>query len=171
MRTCAQRKSVVLHTDATNVGVDDHHLRPRNVEVSNTTQSIPPLPGGPGRWDIPLPSATRTAKFLLRGPITTQPGGPAKVGVWGNCSEQFLETSTVSFGYQIGSSNYGAVYSQAAGALYLSHKMFSTVKGEIALSSARIVTVGVTKYLRLEFTNFAAGFRTLMCWAEIQVAE
>lgn len=169
MRTHAKRGMVPDHAGATNVGVDDHHIRPSNVEASNTTLSVSPLPGGPGQWDIPLPDDAEAVMFTLRGPLTTHPGGPAKVGVIGVCSRAYLEASTVAFGSPTGSSNYGAIYSQAAGALYLSDKFFSNTYGELALSEARIVDVTGSRYLRLEFTNFAAGYRTLDCRAEIGV--
>jgi len=172
MRTTANREMVKSHDGAANVGVDDHHIRPSNIEDSNTTLSVAPLPGGPGTWDIAIPFDAVAVKATLRGPITTQPGGPGKVGVILICSRDFLEGSTVAFGSPTGSSNYGALYSQAGGALYLSDKFFSNTYGEIALSNARIVQTGPsTRVLRLEFTNFAAGYRTLQCWAEIGVVR
>ena len=161
----------LAHAGLTNIRVDQHHEQPENIEVSNMTLSVYPLPGGPNDWDITVPYAANVVLFSLRGIKTVAEGG-GKSGVIGIASRSSLEASTVSVGGHgtISSKAYNASYSKKAAAMNLSHKCFSSLGTGIALTGAYLAATGASsRVLRLTWTNYGAATRTLNCWGEIQV--
>lgn len=160
-----------LHAALTAVGADDHHLRPDVVTASNTTQSIDPLPGGPGVWDIPVDLDAVVVLFSLRSPhVTEQAGGMA--GVTGIATRSSLDAASASLGGSgtLSSTSYNAIYTKASGALNLSHKVFASTGADISLTEAHLVlTSATTRVLRLVWTNYSFGKRTLNARAEIGV--
>jgi hypothetical protein len=164
-------KHPLSHDGVSNVSEDQHHEQPENIEVSNTTLSVSPLPGGPGQWDITVPYEANVVMFSFRGIKTVAEGG-GKSGIIGIATRSSLEASTVSLGGHgtISSGAYNASYSKKAAALYLSHKCFDSTGGNLALTDASLVaTSGSTRVLRTTWTNFAASYKTLNVWGEVQV--
>jgi len=161
-----------LHAALTGIGVDDHHIRPSNIETNNTSLVVPPLPAGPGVWDIAVPLDALVVVFSMRSILTTAEGG-GKGGLNGIATRSSIEattlsTSTTLIGWATGT--YAAVYSKPAGALNLSHKMFSSLGDDISLTDAYLTLLTpFSRVLRLQFTNYAAANRTLNCWIEAQV--
>jgi len=159
------------HAVLSNVGVDDHHIRPSSVEVSNTTLSVVPVPWGPGQWDIAVPLDAECAIFSFRSIHTTETAG-AKAGVYGIANRSSIEASTASLGGHgtLGSTSYNAIYSKAAAALNLSHKVFDSTGGYIALVNAYLTLTGPsTRVLRTEWSNYSASYKTLNAWGEVGV--
>lgn len=157
------------HEDLINVGLDDHHDQPENIETSNTTQVIQPLPGGPGVWLINLTDETTVVMYTFRSNWTTWLG-TAKAGVIGIATTNQLRSTTMTWGGH-GTKNttsYNMVYSKAAAALNLSDKIFSSTGEHISLTDCYIVP-GTPAQLRTEWTNYSAALRTLNVWAEIAV--
>jgi hypothetical protein len=172
MRLRGHREHPGEHAALTGVGVDQHHGRPSNAEVSNTTLTVDPLPGGPGVWDIPVPLDARVVKFSLRSGHTCSEGG-GKAGVHGVATRSQLEATTFSLGGHgtIATSAYNACYSKRASAMNLSHKVFSAADTEsLALTEAYLTLTGpTTRVLRLVWTNYGTTVDTLNCWGEVQV--
>lgn len=164
----------IAHDAYSNVGVDDHHIQPTNVEVSNTTLVVAPLPGGPGQWDIPVDFNAQAVMFTFRSNRTVELAS-AKAGVIGIANRNSLHTATFSAGGDvtvgaIGQTAYGAIYAKAGATLYLSHKIFSSGGSDIALTDCYLVATGPsTRVLRTTWTNFSAGNRTLNCWGQVGV--
>jgi hypothetical protein len=160
------------HAALTDVGVDQHHDRPSNIEVSNTSLTVDPLPGGPGVWDIPVPLDARVVKFSLRSNHACSEGG-GMAGVHGVATRSQLEATTFSLGGHatITTTAYNASYSKKASAANLSHKVFSAAATEsLALTEAYLTLTGpMTRVLRLVWTNYGVVVDTLNCWGEIQV--
>jgi hypothetical protein len=159
------------HDALTNVGPDDHHDRPENIEIANTTLSVPPLPGDPKAWDISVPFDAQVVKFSLRSNRTIAEGS-AKAGVHGIATRSSLEATTFSLGGETSAaiSAYNAAYSKKAAALNLSHKIFSSSGSNIALTDAYLTLIDAsTRVLRLVWTNYGASSYTLNCWGEVQV--
>lgn len=159
------------HAGLTNVTADQHHDQPENIEASNTSLQVYPLPGGPDEWDISVPYEANVVLFSLRSNHTCGEGS-SKSGVIGIATRSQFEASTVSLGGHgtISSGAYNASYSKKASALNLSHKIFSSAGDDIALTDAYLYATGPsTRVLRLVFTNYGASLLTLNCWAEIQV--
>lgn len=158
------------HSVYSNVLPSDHHLAPSNVEISNTSLSVDPLPGGPGVWNISVPYDAVAALFQLRSNRTVELG--AKAGVVGIATRSQLEASTMSVGgdVSITITAYAAIYSKVASAMNLSHKVFSSAGDDIALTDAYLVTTGPsTRVLRLVWTNYGASTKTLNCWGEVGI--
>lgn len=158
-----------VHSALTNVSANQHHVQPSTLEVSNTTLSVSPLPGGPGQWDISVPLTTQAAIFSLRSNRTIALSS-GKSGVTGIATRSSLEAATAGLGGHgtIASTSYAHVYAKSGGALYLSAKIFDSTGASIALTDCYLTLTGpTTRVLRTTWTNFAAGFRTLNCWAEI----
>lgn len=159
------------HDALTNVGADQHHDQPENIEVSNTTQTIDPLPGGPGVWDISVPLDARVAKFSFRSNHTVAEGG-AKAGVHGIATRSSLETTTFSLGGHgtMTTTAYNACYSKKAAAMNLSHKVFSSGGDDIVLTDAYLYLVSASvRVLRTTWTNYGGSVYTLNCWGEVQI--
>lgn len=158
-----------LHAALTNVTRDQHHLSPTNLSVLNNTLTVYPLPGGPDDWDIPVPFDTVAAIVSLRSAhLTEQAGGMAGVIVVATRSQ--LDASSFSLGGHgiLASAAYNAIYTKAAAALNLSHKVFSTGGADIALTEAHLTLTGPnTRVLRLTWTNYSAGLRTLDARGEV----
>lgn len=171
MRLEDHLKHALAHSAYSNIGVDDHHLQPVNIEVSNTTLVVAPLPGGPGQWDIPVSYDALAVTFHFRSNRTIELSS-AKAGVWGVANRSSLEASTFSAGGDVSISQtaYGAIYSKVASALYLSHKVFDSAGADIALTDIYLTATGpATRVLRTIWTNFSAGNRTLNVWGEVGV--
>ena len=170
-RTSNPLKHPTQHAALTNVTSEQHHMLPENIPVSNTTQSIPPLPGGPGQWDIPIPFETTMAKLALRSPWQTDDKG-GKGGVHALVSDvAYLEATSFSQGgpssWQSG--GYFGVFAKPAASLDLSQRIFDST-GKIALTDAYITTTGPsTKVLRTTWTNYGASYLTLSAIGEVHV--
>lgn len=165
------REHPVDHDALSNVGVDQHHARPENIDAANTTLVVYPLPSGPYIWDVAVPFNARVVEFSLRSNHTCSEGG-GKSGVAGMATRSLLEASTISFGGPgtIATSAYNAIFSKKAGAMNLSHKVFSSVGDSICLTDAYLFLVsGTERVLRLTWTSYGSFVRTLNCWAEIRV--
>ena len=160
----------LLHSDYL-ITVDQHHIRPYNLQASNTTLSVAPLPGGPGVWDISVHVDTLAALFSLRS-IHTSAEGVANSGITGIAFRQQLHTTVFSFGGQgnLGVSSYNAVYSKPGGSTQLSHKIFDSAGDFIALTDAWLfLTSPTTRVLRTYWTNYGSSYKTLNCWGEIAI--
>lgn len=169
MRLLDPLMHVPAHAGMTNVGIDDHHDQPENIEVSNTTLVVAPLPGGPGVWEITLPDEARVVMFTFRSIWNTWQAG-AKAGVVGIAMDSSLRTTTMvlgGHGTQV-TSSYNMVYSKVAAALNLSDKIFSAAGDNISLTECYIKT-SPSVVLRTEWTNYSAGNLTLNVWGEIGV--
>ena len=157
------------HANLTNILTDQHHLEPQNIEVSNTTQSIEPLPGGPGQWDIPVPFDTNVLTFSFRSNHTVGLGG-AKGGVTGIANRSSLDAATVSHAGSIAVTSYNAIYAKKAAAQNLSHKIFSAAGDHISLSDAYLTLTGPsTRVFRTVWTNYGASYYTLNVWGEVHI--
>jgi len=158
-----------LHSALSNVTADQHHAQPSVMSVSNTTLTVYPLPGGPNDWDISVPYDTIAAVVALRSAhLTEQSGGMA--GVLVVVTRSSLEASSFSLGGHgiLVSAAYNAIYSKAAAALNLSHKVFSSGGADLALTEAYLTATGPsTRVLRLTWTNYSAGLRTLDARGEV----
>lgn len=157
------------HGALSNVTPDQHHRKPTAISVSNTTQSVAPLPGGPGVWDIAVPYDTQVVSFSFRSIHVTEQAG-ATAGVTGIATRNMFDTSTVSVGGHgvLSSKSYNAVYTKAASAMNLSHKVFSSLGSDIALTNAYLTTTGpTTRVFRTEWTNYGYGNRTLHAYGEV----
>jgi len=154
-----------------NVGVDDHHLRPSNIEDSNTSLVVYPLPGGPGVWDISVPFDAKAAIFSFRSNHDSEMSG-AKSGVVGVATRSQLEASTMSIGGHgtLSTSAYAATYSKKSAAIDLSHLIFSSAGDAICLTDAWLYqTAPSTRVLRTQWTNYSGSLATLNVWAEIGI--
>lgn len=161
----------LIHSAFTNVGVDDHHDRPENIEVGNTSLVCSPAPGGPNDWDVSVPLEASVILFHFRGVVTTAEGG-GKCGVIGVATRSSLEASTVSFGghASIASGSYNAIYSKKAAAMNLSDKVFSSVGNNIALQEAYLTLTGPsTRVFRTTWQNYGFAYSILNVWGEIGV--
>lgn len=172
MRLKSYRNHPKDHAGLSNVDDGQHHDTPENIEASNTSLQVYPLPAGPYDWDIPVPLNARVVAFALRSNWTCAEGS-GKAGVNGIATRSSLEAATVSMGGHgtIGISAYNAIYSKKAAALNLSHKVFdASGNNTVCLTDAYLVlTSPTTRVLRLTWTNYGASIETLHCYAEIQV--
>jgi len=161
-----------IHSALSGVTVDQHHIRPSNVEISNTSLLVYPLPNPPATWDISVPFDAQAVIFSLRSSKSVEEGD-ARAGVTGLASRNQFYTSTASLGGNgdLGSAAYNAIYSKAAGALNLSHKVFNTEAGYyVSLTDAWLVATGpATRVLRTYWTNYGGSIYTLSCYGEVGV--
>jgi hypothetical protein len=160
-----------LHSALSNVLPDQHHLAPYNLEVSNTSLSVSPLPGGPGVWDISVPFVTQAIVFSLRSNLTIELAS-GKSGVVGLATRSQFDAATAGLGgvATVTSTAYAHTYAKAASALYLSAKIFASTGADIALTDAYLVAPGPsTRVFRTVWTNFAAAYRTLNACGELLV--
>lgn len=172
MRLIDLFKHPVDHAGLINVGIDQHHDQPENIEISNTSLVVSPLPADPKNWDITVPYDTQVVQVALRSNRTIAEGsGKAGVIVIANRSQ--LQATSFSLGGETSTTitAYNACYSKVASALNLSHRIFSSSGNYIALTNAYLyeTVAGVTRVLRLEFTNYGASNYTLNCWGEVQI--
>jgi len=164
-------KHPTLHSALSNVSAAQHHVAPSNIEASNTTLSVAPLPFGPGQWDITVPYEAQAVVFSLRSNRTIGLD-TAKSGVVGIANRSSLHTASAGLGGHgvITTTSYAQTYAKAGGALYLSSKIFDSTGADIALTDAYLTATGPsTRVLRTTWTNFAASYKTLNAWAEILV--
>lgn len=161
----------LVHSAFAGIGVDQHHLRPANQQVSNTTLSIDPLPGGPGVWDITVPFDAQVVVFSLRSAHNCAEAGGMS-GLIGIADRNSLHTTCADFGEHgtFGTTSYNAIYSKLSGAMNLSDKYFSSASDAIVLTDAYLIATGpVTRVLRTVWTNYGALVRTLAVWGQIGV--
>lgn len=171
MRTESHIAHLLDHSGLANVTAEQHHIKPSNIEISNTALVVPPLPGGPSDWDISVPYDALVVLFQLRSNHTIELSN-AKAGVVGIATRSSLQASTFSVGGHgtITSTAYAAFYSKVASALNLSHKVFDSAGADIALTEAYLTATGPsTRVLRLTWTNYSAGNRTLNVWGELGI--
>lgn len=158
------------HAELINVGIDDHHDAPENIEVSNTSQVVFPLPGDPGEWDIPLPDDANIVMFTFRSANVVQNGG-ARAGVLGVATSHQFACTTMTLGGH-GSAvttAYNMCYSSPASALNLSDKIFDNAGADISLTACYIEGAAGSRVLHTEWTNYSAGLRTLSVYGEVAV--
>jgi hypothetical protein len=161
----------ILHSALTNVLPAQHHLAPYNIETSNTSLSVDPLPGGLGIWDISVDIAAQAVVASMRSVHSTEMAG-AMAGLVGVFNRSSIEAAVSSLGGQgtLITTAYGAIYTKASGSLYLSHKIFDSSGDNIALTDAYLtLTSPSTRVLRTTWTNFSAGTVTLNVWASFLV--
>lgn len=169
MRLSDQMMHAMDHSAYSNIGIDDHHDAPENIEIANTTLSVPGFLVGPANWDITLPDSATVVKFVLRSNHGVANGG-AKAGVTGIASETQFAATTMTIGGHgvLATTGYNMVYSKASSDINLSDKVFSSGGTDISLTQAYILTSG-TRILRLEWTNYNLAAQTLNCWGEVGV--
>lgn len=168
MRLEDELRHAIDHSVYANIGIDDHHIKPSNIEIANTTLTVYPLPAGPYDLDISVPEDTKAVLFQLRSNRTIELAN-AKAGVVGIATRSSLQATTASMGgdVSITTTAYAAIYSKVASALNLSHKIFSSAGDDIALTDAYLTLTGPsTRVLRLSWTNYGASIKTLNCWGE-----
>ena len=169
MRIIEALRHPTAHTSLTNVTVDQHHDQPENIAVSNTSQLIDPLPGGPGIWDIAVPLNANVVTFNFRSIKIVEEGG-AKAGVTGIANRNILQPATFSHDGVQAEEHRGAFYAKTGGALNLSHKVFSSLGDDIALSDMyMLLTSSTTRVLRTYWTNYGVAQRTLSVTGQVQV--
>jgi hypothetical protein len=159
------------HSALTNVLPDQHHDRPINIEVSNTTLNIYPLPGGPGQWDIAMPLNARIVKFSFQSNKVIAEGS-GKAGVHGIATRSQFETTTFSLGGHgtTTTTAYNACYSKKASTMNLSHKVFASVGYYISLTEAYLTLISASeRVFRTVWTNYGASIYTLHCIGQVQV--
>lgn len=157
------------HAALTNVTSDQHHEQPSNIEVSNTSQLVDPLPGGPGYWDIAVPFSASVVNFSFRSNKTVEKDS-AKAGCTGVANRSVVQAASFSHDGVISNPAEGAFYAKTSGALNLSHKVFSSLGTDVALSNIWLEQTGPsTRVLRTEWTNYGAVQHTLNVWGQIQV--
>lgn len=165
-------RHVFRHAALTGVDVDQHHLRPSNIPISNTALSVEPLPGGPGIWDVSVPFDAHLAILnLASGWIANDVGGK-RGGRWMVTRVQYLEATGLSMGgptaWQSGS--YPGIFSKVASSLDLSHRIYTTAGQFVALTDAYLAATGsTTRVLRMTFTNYGAAYHTLTAYGSIVV--
>ena len=171
MRTRSSLKHRLDHTGLNGVTPDQHHLAPSNIETSNTTDTVDPLPGGPTIWDISVPYDAIAVHFAFRSNHSTE-FSTAKAGVRGVATRSLLEASAFSVGGHgtLGTSSYHAVYSKKAACIDLSHTVFSASGDDICLTEAYLYesSPGV-RVFRTVWTNYGVSTKTLSVYAEIGV--
>jgi hypothetical protein len=158
-----------MHSALTNVLSGDHHRAPYRIAISNTTLVVPPLPGGPSNWDVSVPEDVVGAIVSLRSARTVEMAG-GNAGVVVIVTRSSIEASSFSLGGNatLASAAYNAIYTKAASALNLSHKVFSSGGADISLTEAYLTLTGPsTRVLRLTWTNYSAGNRTLDARGEV----
>jgi hypothetical protein len=157
------------HSALENIQVAQHHLNPQNIEVSNTTQSIEPVPGGPGIWDISVPLDTNLLMFNFRSSLNIMQGG-AQAGVTGIATRLSTEASTFSHSGTFAANSYNALYSKKAAAQNLSHKIFSSSGDNISLTEAHLVLINsTTRAFRTVWTNYGNDYYTLNVWGQVAI--
>lgn len=163
---------VLKHAAATNVLPDQHHLRPSSISIANTTQSIEPLPGGPGVWDVAVPFDAKVARLTLRADWQTNDEGGEGGGHWIVTRTAYLEATGLNQSgpatWQSGS--YFGFFAHPAASLDLSHKIYTPSGPYIALTDAYLAQTGAsTRVLRMTFTNYGAAYYTLHAVGEVQI--
>lgn len=156
------------HSGLSNVSSDQHHPKPTSISFSDTTTSVPPLPGGPAAVDVAVPYDTEAVIFSLRAPHQTEMAG-ASAGVTGVADRVSLNTSAVSVGGHgvLTTASYNAVYSKASGAINLSHKVFDSALS-VALTDAYLVDLGGgSRVFRMYFVNYGGASATLSVYGEL----
>lgn len=170
MRLSEAHLKSLSHLGLANVTPNQHHFQPQVVSANNTTLSVPPLPGGPAIWDVVVPFDAQAVIFSLRSPWVTEAAG-GNAGVTGVATRSSLDTTTASLGGDgtLSSTSYNAIYTKAAGALNLSHKVFNAGAGNtVALTEASLVQTGPsTRVFRTQWTNYGASLETLSAYLEL----
>lgn len=163
---------VLKHVAATDIGPDQHHIRPSNISISNTTQSITPLPGGPDDWDVAVPFDAMVARLVLRADWQTNDQGGEAGGHWIVTRTAYLDATGFSQGGPSGwqSGGYFGCFAKPAASLDLSHKVYTPSGPYIALTDAYLAQTGPsTRVLRMSWTNYGATYYTLHAVGEVQI--
>ncbi len=157
-----------LHSALTNVLDGDHHRRPGEMTISNTSLLVPPLPGDPGTWDIPVDDSVVGAVVSLRSVHMTGLGG-GRAGCIVVVTRSPIEAASFSIGGSgtLSTTAYNAIYTKASAALNLSHKIFDSSGVSISLTHAELILIVASRFLRLMFTNYSAGMKTLDARGEV----
>ena len=163
---------VSKHAAATNVSEDQHHLRPSNISISNTTQSIEPAPGGPGIWDVSVPFDANVAVLTLRANWPTNDQGGHGGGTWRVTRTAYLEASGFSHwgpsSWQNG--GYFGFFCKPANSIDLSHKVFTASGAYVALRDAYLAQTGPsTRVLRMSWFNYGSSYYTLYAVGEVEI--
>jgi len=163
---------VLKHASATGVSIDQHHIRPSSISISNTSQSIPPLPGGPGEWDVSVPFDAKVAMLILRSNWQTNDFGGKGGGHWIATRTAYLDASGFSHGgptfWQSG--GYFGFNTKPGTSLELSARIFTSSGAYISLTDAYLAQTGPSsRVLRMSFTNYGASYYTLYAVGEVQI--
>lgn len=165
-------RHVFKHAALTNVQSDQHHLPPEGIPIQNTTQSVPPLPGGPGYWQISVPFDTNYAGVSLVSGWQSNDVGGKRGGRWLVTRNQWQDATGMSWGGSTAWRNscYVGMFSRVAGSLEVSHRIWTLSGLYISLTDAVITQTGPSsRVLQLEFTNYGASSYTLTVYGEIMV--
>lgn len=160
------------HSVATNITIDQHHLRPSNISISNTTQAIEPLPGGPGEWDVPVPFDAKVARLTLRADWQTNDQGGEGGGHWVVTRTAYLDATGFDYAGPVGwqSGAYISCFAKPAASLDLSHRIYTASGPYVALTDAYLAQTGATtRVLRMSFTNYGAAYYTLHAVGEVEI--
>ena len=157
------------HAALTNVLAGQHHRAQETQQISNTSLSVSPLPGGPGVWDISVDEDVVAVMLALRSNNTTWVNG-FKAGVALLVGRSMLDAAAFGAGGagSITITSFAHTYAKKAGAVYLSDRIFSDTGDMIALTDAYLtLTAPSTRVLRTTWTNHDASYRTLNVWGEM----
>jgi hypothetical protein len=162
---------VLKHVAATNVLPDQHHLRPLNISIANTTQAITPLPGGPTDVDFSVPFDAKVARLILRSSWQTNDVGGKAGGHWIVTRTAYLDAAGMCIGgpsaWQSG--GYFGAFSKPATSIDLSPRVFDS-GGNVALRDAYLAQTGAsTRVLRTSWVNYGASYYTIYAVGEIHI--
>jgi len=163
---------VLKHSAATGIGIDDHHRRPSNLSIANTSLAIEPLPGGPTQWDVAVPFDTKVAILALRSAWQTSDVGGAGGGCWIVTRTAYLDASGYTHGgpssWQSG--GYFGFNAKPGTSLDLSARIFTSSGQYVALTDAYLAQTGPSaRVLRMSFTNYGSSYYTLHAVGEVQL--
>lgn len=159
------------HAAYAGIGIDDHHDQPEHIPAENTTLVVPPLPGGPGVWDIAVPLNAAVVLFSFKSMHDLEMLN-ARSGVTGIATRSSIQASAVSIGGAgtMTTQSEVAFYTKPSAALNLSHKVFSSLGSDISLSDAFLfLTSPTTRVLRTYWTNYSASNQTLSARGHVAV--
>jgi len=152
-----------VHAALTNVLHGQHHSRPDGLSFSDNSLTVYPQPFGPNALDITVPYETKAAVVSLRSPhVTEMAGGVA--GAVLIVTRLSTEATGMSLGGHgvLATGSYNAIYSKAASAINLTHKVFSSAGGHISLTDILLYATGAsTRVLRMWWTNYDPAIKTL----------
>jgi hypothetical protein len=165
-------RHIFKHSAATNVQPDQHHLCPSTIPIQNTTQSVSPLPGGPGIWDVAVPLNTKYVSLELVSGLQSNDAGGKRGGRWIATRTAWLEATGMSFGGPTNwrSGSYVGAFTKITGGTDVSHRIWTTSGSYIALSDVYLpLTSPTTRVLRMVFTNYGSSNYILTVYGEIEV--
>jgi len=158
-----------LSHDALNIDVDDHHPRPKQVTIDETSQVI----AGMSTYDLDVPlgsSGYRMAFVQAMGPRRIFFSNRGREGtdlILTRSSSEGTGTSYRDTGS--GRKHYSAAFNKAAGDAFLSFKIYDSLTGTgqlyISIQSAWLNGSD----LRIRFYNHASSNKTLWVKGQAQV--